>query len=180
MQFEQQRELSRLAYSAAVAINATAESGAFTHVFSFWRLPAFDNHTRTTLYSPRPADSSKQPFFTVTTWRRDVDVDKLRDPVERLKHPRVLKPTIEECAINVAPDVVTSIVAELAEISLPVLRPNEGIVGLDGASFRFSFSQGLYALDFTWWSGHPKWWRAAAQKIEDLVSKLEDHGHHEA
>ena len=31
-----------------------------------------------------------------TIWRSDLDSDKLRAPVERLRHPRDLSPTIED------------------------------------------------------------------------------------
>jgi hypothetical protein len=174
MQLEQQQELSRLTKEATDTLDAAPESGSFTHVFSFWSLPSFGNHTRTTLYTPRKTNSDRQPFYTVTTWRRDIDAAKLRNPVERLKHPRVLTPTIEDSSTNIASDAVARIVTELGEISLPVLRPSECVLGLDGIGFRFSFSQGFYALDLSWWAVAPTCWRDATKRIEDLVSTLTD------
>lgn len=173
MQSEQQQELYRLTDEAADALNAVPESGSFTHVFSYWRLPAFYDHTRTTLYTPNRSDGEKRPFITITTWRRDVDLDKLRDPIERLKHPKFLNPTIEESAFDVSPGSVADAVATLSEISLPALRPIEKVVGLDGIGFRFSFSQGFYALDISWWMERPQAWNLATGRLEELVARLE-------
>lgn len=178
MQREQQEELWRLTEEARKVLDAPVElSGYLPRVFSFWRLPAFHNLTRTTLYAPGCRRESKQPFFTVTTWRRDVDQDKLRDPIERLRHPRILAPTMEESRVEVSTEVVAGLVAELSGIALPVLRPDEGLLGTDGIDFRFSFSQGFYALDLKWWGDGPRCWRAATERIVDLVDGLEALGH---
>ena len=96
VQSEQQQEYTRLIEAAGRELNSVAEPGSFLQVFSFWRLPAFHDQVRTTLYTPRREGSGKEPFVTITTWKRSQDVDKLRDPVERLRHPKDLQPTLEE------------------------------------------------------------------------------------
>jgi len=173
VQSKQQQEFYRLTEEASVALGAAPESGSFTHVFSYWRMPSFHNHTRTTLYTPKRPGSDRHPFFTISTWMRDIDLEKLRDPVERLKHPRVLTPTITESAINVSREAVAEVVTNLSQISLPALRPDEGVVGLDGIGYRFSFSQGFYGLDLKWWAELPSGWHPALEKIERIVAWLE-------
>jgi hypothetical protein len=174
VQSQQQQEFYRLTEAATESLNSVPESGSFVHVFSYWRLPAFDDQTRTTLYAPRRAESGKDPFVTVTIWRRKVDLEKLRDPVERLKYPRELKPTIEALSTTLEPDLVASVISDLSSISLPSIRPHEGVVGLDGIGYRFSFSQGLFSLDLSWWCDRPETWQDATQRIEEIVSHLEN------
>jgi len=172
VQSEQQQEYHRLTESANEALNSVAESGTFLHVFSFWRLPAFEDQVRTTLYSPRRPESGKEPFVSITTWKRAEDFDKLRDPVERLRHPKDLLPTIEEVSTIVDPSIVAQVTEHLSAVSLPSIRPTEGVLGLDGIGYRFSFSQGYFSLDLSWWCDRPDIWRAATKQIEDIVSQL--------
>lgn len=173
MQSEQQQEFYRLTEDASGTLGAVPESGSFIHVFSFWRLPSFHNHMRTTLYAPKRPGAGRQPFFTISTWMRDVDIEKFRDPVERLKHPKVLTPTITESATNISPETSAEVVAKLSHISLPSIRPNEGVIGTDGIQYRFSYSQGFYGLDIKWWSDLPHSWHPALEQIERLVTWLE-------
>ena len=174
VQSEQQQEFYRLTEAASVALDEVAESASFIQVFSFWKLPAFHNHTRTTLYAPKRPGTDKQPFFTISTWMREVDLEKLRDPVERLKHPKVLIPTITESTIMVSIEAAAEVVSNLADICLPTLRPTEGVLGLDGIGYRFCFSQGFYGLDLRWWVDLPHSWHPALERIKNVVAWLED------
>jgi hypothetical protein len=172
VQSEQQQEYTRLTEAAGHELNSVAESGSFLQVFSFWFLPAFHDQVRTTLYTPRRPGAGKDPFVSITTWKRSEDVDKLRDPVERLRHPKDLQPTIEESSTIIDAETVAQIIADLSAVSLPSIRPAEGVLGLDGVGYRFSFSQGYFSLDLSWWCDHPSVWRVATKQIEDIVSRL--------
>ena len=68
-----------------------------------------------------------------------MDAEKLRDPVERLRHPRQLLPTILESSTVLELDAVTDAIRVLEGIGIPSLRPSEQVVGLDGTQFRFAF-----------------------------------------
>ncbi len=180
MQSEQQLELRHLTEAAAEILASVAESGSYTRVFSFWKMPSFGDQSRYTLYSPRRSDSNLHPFLDTTTWRRSVDSEKLRDPVERLKHPRHLLPTILESSKFLDSHAVTDAIRVLEGIGIPSLRPTEQVVGLDGTQFRFEFSQGYCSLDVSWWADRPKAWQSFAEKIEELVTYLQDKENQEA
>ena len=173
MQTHQQKELYQLTDVATKSIDSVPESGSYDHVFSYWRLPAFHDLQRTTLYSPKRPESGNEPFVTITKWRRELDLEKLRDPIERLKHPKDLEPTIEEVSTVIDSDLVDKVVSELSNVSLPSIRPDEDIVGLDGISYRFAFSSGYFSLDVTWWCDYPKAWQDTARRIESIISNLE-------
>lgn len=172
LQTEQQEEYLRLSETALDALNSVAESGSFLHVFSFWCLPAFRDQSRTTLYTPRRPESGKLPFFSVTTWKRTEDLEKLRDPVERLRHPKELKPTIEHSNKVLDTVFASQVIEDLSAISLPSLRPTETVLGLDGVGYRFSFDQGYFSLDLSWWCDRPKAWDTVTSRIEEIVSRL--------
>ena len=180
MQSEQQIELRHLTEAAAEILAAVAESGSYCQVFSFWKLPSFGDQFRYTLYTPRRSASNLHPLLTTTTWQRNVDSEKLRDPVERLKHPRQLLPTILELSMVLGFEAVTDSIRVLEGIGIPSLRPSEQVIGLDGTQFRFAFSQGYYSLDVSWWADRPQSWQGFAGRIYELVSNLQNNGNQEA
>ena len=164
-----------LTNSALNLLKKAPVSGSYNVRFSYWRLPAFHNQTRLTLYIPHPrAKPDIEPFFTVSTWRRDTDLDKLRDPIERLRHPKLLKPTIEEINKQISKDKVDQITSSLSRIPLPSLLPNENTIGFDGTRYRFSFDQGYYSLDLQWWCDYPKAWKSTIDDINNIISELEE------
>lgn len=169
---EQQQEYARITAAARRELSLVAESGSFLQVFSFWRLPAFHDQVRTTLYTPRRPGSVKDSFVSITTWKRSEDFDKLRDPVERLRHPKVLQPTIEESSSTVDAATVAQVIADLAAVSLPSVCPADQVLGLDGVAYRFAFSRGFFSLDLSWWCDQPGVWRATTKQIEDIVLRL--------
>ncbi|CAN5577595.1 hypothetical protein BH09VER1_BH09VER1_31970 [soil metagenome] len=175
MQTQQQQEFYKLTEAATQSLNSLAESSSFDRVFSYWRLPSFHDQTRTDLFTPRRL-AGRSSFVAVTTWRRLADTEKLRDPVERLKYPRELEPTIEHQSTDVASDIVASVISDLSVITLPSIRPLESTLGLDGTSYRFFFNQGYFSLDFSWWCEGPEVWKGAARQIEEIVSRLESVG----
>ena len=174
MQSDQQKEFYKLTESAKTLINDVPVAGSLEEVFSFWRLPSFSDHTRTTLYRPKIVDSNKDSFITVTTWNREADLAKLSDPIERLRHPKDLEPTITEICITLDSNAVSKAVFDLSRISLDSILPDERVIGLDGTGYRFSFSSGYFSLDLSWWCNHPVIWQDSTKEIETIISNLEN------
>ncbi len=180
MQSEQQLELRHLTEAATEMLASVAESGSYTRVFSFWKLPSFGDQIRYSLYAPRRSDSTLRPFLDTTIWRRSVDSEKLRDPIERLKHTRHLVPTIVESSKFLDSHAVTDAIRVLEGLGIPSLRPSEQVVGLDGTQFRFAFSQGYFSLDVCWWADRPDSWQCFAASIIELVANLQNNENQEA
>jgi hypothetical protein len=168
-------EIQRLNRLALDRLNALPETDAYICIFSFWTLPSFRDQNRVSVYTPHPRsrESDLVPFMSKTTWRRTADLDKVRNPVERLKHPRELEPTMEEATKSLSPSLVDDAVRELSTIEVPSLMPNEVVLGLDGVRFRFLFNKGYYGLDLSWWAHLPSAWQEPTQRIQAIVARLE-------
>ena len=138
--------------------------------------PSFDDHhvigiQRVTRRFP---DRLREHGFDVfaRTWRRSEDSRKLETPIERLKHPRPLVPTIEERRVPVESAVPQRLLLELDKISVPMF-PFEFPDGLDGTGYELSDAQNT----LRWWSTYPKtweplvmWWLSTWTTLADIAT----------
>src|SRR5689334_10742686 len=101
-----QREFQLLSARARQQLKEIPASGSYRHVFSFWRMPSFSPSFRWSVYSPTGVAQSHKPFASCIVWRSDVDCEKFRSPVERVRYPKELAPTIEEGTVWLTEEVV--------------------------------------------------------------------------
>ena len=97
-------------------------------------MPFFGNWESFELYG-RPSTLVK------ATWRQDLDAEKFRNPVERLRHARRLDPTIEIVSTDVAQELVSSTRDELSRLNIPAHPGPPGIV-LDGTGYQLTIGGG--------------------------------------
>src|SRR6266498_727348 len=90
-----QREFQSLREKAMKELKNIAATGSYCNVFSLFVLPSFSPSRRFTVYSPVRPEKGHRPFVAFSTWRSDLDAEKLRSPIERLRYPKDLSPTIE-------------------------------------------------------------------------------------
>src|SRR5688572_17760260 len=91
------QEFSELGRRAEQELRDVPQSGSYSRLFTIWVRPSFQPSFRWSVYAPR---RSANPMASYLVWRSDVDAEKLRTPVERLKHPKELAPTIEHDAVD--------------------------------------------------------------------------------
>ena len=173
MEKDHVQEFQQLCHSALDQLESVAASGSYECVFSFWTLPSFADQSRVTLYTPRRDKSRLTSYVEFSVWRREVDAEKFRTPLERLKHPKVLKPTIESSAREVSHDLISDVIHDLKQVSLPCLRPDELMLGTDGTRYRFKADQGYFGIDLSWWCDGPEQWRETIQKLRTTVARVE-------
>lgn len=103
-------------------------------VFQFLVLPTWAPLTAWDVY--RRGDVEGSLTLVRSCWRWDVDVEKFRSPIERLKHPGQISPTLEINQLNVDPDSLRQLVAELPLVEMhPEPSPN---VTLDGVRYELA------------------------------------------
>jgi hypothetical protein len=119
-----QREFQLLGEKAGQQLRDVPESGSYRHVFSLWVTPSFAPTFRCTVYAPLPRAKEKRPFASFTIWRSDLDSEKVRTPVDRLRHLKELVPTIEDDTVWLTDADVEDFQRRLRGISgsLPHLR----------------------------------------------------------
>ena len=167
------QEFQQLCNSALEQLENVAASSSYECVFSFWTLPSFSDQSRATLYTPRRDKARLASFVEFAVWKRDVDAEKFRTPLDRLKHPKELKPTIETSTRELGHDLVSAVINDLKQVSLSCLRPDESMLGTDGTRYRFKADQGYFGLDLSWWCDGPMQWREAIQKLRTSVARVE-------
>lgn len=119
------------------------------------------------------AEKPSEPAGVRTLWRKIADLEKLRNPVVRLKYGVQVEPTIEESVVNLPEDDVKSLLtlADNLRVSPRILNPLRGI---DGISYEVSFGDLSARSRFEWWAKPPAGWEPLhdlAQRIRELVDR---------
>lgn len=122
-----------------------------------------------------PASPASEPEALMairTCWDLPADLARFASPVERLRHPRVLQPTMVRRQGTLAAAEARAIVAELDGLQLPLL-PAPAAWGLDGTRHELTLGAGSAEATVRWWERPPANWSAAAALAERVVAWVE-------
>jgi hypothetical protein len=167
-----QREFQLLADCARKQLRGVPESGSYRHVFSIWTMPSFSPPFRCSIYSPLPVAIGKEPFADFRVWRSDLDWEKFRSPVERLKHPKDLTPAIESEVIWLTADEIKEMEQTIRGISIPLYLGHVPIAGCDGTSFEFRYHELFFGTSLHWWENFPTEWRPFTEAVVQIATGL--------
>lgn len=107
-----------------------------------------------------------------TSWDQPADLARFASPVERLRHPRVLQPTLLRREGTLAAADARALVADLANLQLP-LEPGPASFGLDGTRYELTLGAGSAEVTVRWWERAPAKWAAAAELAARVVGWVE-------
>ncbi len=168
-----QNEFRLLSETAKQRLRDVPESGSYRQVFSLWVLPSFTPAFRCTVYTPWRCAKGARPFASFTIWRSDLDYEKLRTPVERLKHPKQLTPTIEDDTVWLTDSDIEDFVRRIRNIPMPFYLGPANVAGCDGTAFEFRYDEIMYGACLHWWEDQPSDWRPFTEVIVGIVTELE-------
>ncbi len=140
-------------------------------VFRFCESPSFEEMTGIEVYDLSLRCDESAYCGIITVWRRDLDREKFRTPVERLKHPRDLEPTIERQEVEIDARWFEGVLERLAKVSIPV-RPREAPGGLDGTSYSLEIGDSLGGLELSWWCDGPEEWHPVIAIADEIGRKI--------
>jgi hypothetical protein len=170
-----QKEYARLADAARHKLKDVAESGSYRRVFSFWSFPSFAPSFCWTIYTPHSVANTARPFADYTVWRSDLDLEKMRSPVERLKYPKDLHPTIDGESVPLTKEEVETMESTISGIAIPLCLREPTVVGCDGTRYEFQYSRFMFSASLQWWESYPQEWRpltvALIRSVEELESQ---------
>jgi hypothetical protein len=108
-----------------------------------------------------------------TVWRRDWDIEKFRTPVERLKYPRSIAPTIHRKIGEVSNEIIEGWLNQLKSISIPAWVENESI-DLDRTRYELSLGQdtSFLSVRYAWWEQPPEAWQPLARVTTEIFTQL--------
>jgi hypothetical protein len=164
-------EFCELQDEALRLLRAGATRRGYVREIQALLLPAVEHNRSYEIMLSRGAGTSA--LAVRTTWRRQIDIEKFRDPVVRLSHGvgMRLRPTIEEVDVQLVTDPVASLLSRAAALAVPPHILNSSF-GLDGISYELVFGQSFVQSRFRWWCRTPTGWEPLAamlQEIETLV-----------
>lgn len=137
-------------------------------VCQYLGVPAFDNPFSWDLVQIVSRRAAAQTRLYRACWRMDLDVRAMGSPVERMKHPRPFRPTVEVGWAPVGLAGVEALVARFRSIRVPlaVARPH---FGCDGVSIELSVGDLFCNARIGWWCDIPDEW----QELRPVVAEME-------
>lgn len=135
-------------------------------------LPSFNNPVAWEVRSLPVRGKPAQPRLFRSCWRMDVDLQALGSPVERLKHPREYRPTVEVGSAPIDPARIDGLVRRFRMISIP-LAVAEGPCGCDGTNYELEMGDFFCHARIGWWVRLPREWEALDPVVAEMVDLFE-------
>jgi hypothetical protein len=137
-----------------------------------WRfviLPSFQNSIAWEVRSLPVPGKPAQPRLFRSCWRMDLDLQAFSSPVERLKHPRPYRPTVEVGWAPIDAAEIDGLVRQFRSISVP-LTVADPPIGCDGTNYELEIGDFFCHARVAWWVRLPKEWEA----LGPLIAKMAD------
>src|SRR5215208_897269 len=109
-------------------------------------------------------------------WRRDVDIDRVRTPVEWLRHRHALAPTVEVREVaTLGAAAAAALLAPFAAVSgVPLDHGPDERLYLDGVGYELAMEPGTYsALRLEWHEAPPAGWARLAEEFHRALAAAE-------
>jgi hypothetical protein len=135
-------------------------------------LPSFENPISWDVLKVVSRKDGAQTRLYRSTWRMDVDDHAMSSAVERLKHPRPYKPTLETDWVLVEAGKLEAILSQIRGVRIPLMLP-DAPEGCDGTSFELAVGDFFCNARIGWWCDMPKEWQELAPVVTELERLFE-------
>lgn len=102
-----------------------------------------------------------------TCWRMDIDYERLSDPIERLKHPRLYYPTLESDSVELDRSALQATLAKFSDVRVGIQVKSTNM-GFDGTTFEFACGDYFWNARLRWWCDLPDEWQELREPLEEL------------
>jgi hypothetical protein len=177
---EQSREYARLHNEMISKLRQCSLVDAIEghHVFQYLILPSFTPPIAWDVFRRSRRNNGEDFVLARSAWRCDLDLEKLRSPAERLRHPYPLIPSVEVHLLNAASEELSRLSAELAALTLPLGAP-PCVGGVDGVNYEVAIEQPPPPIPFaakcrlSWWHEPPNAWASLAAWVSRAEAVFE-------
>ncbi|WP_437280055.1 hypothetical protein WME90_05700 [Sorangium sp. So ce375] len=148
---------------AKLRVHAYVDDRYAGHVFQYLVLPSFGAPVAWDVFRRRREGYDDDHVLVRTTWDCGADRSKFSTPVERLRHPYPLVPTIEVHQLAAPSDTLRELAVELAGLEIRI--GSLGVGGLDGTTYEIALDQPPHHIPFaakcrlSFWHEPPTGWR---------------------
>jgi hypothetical protein len=134
-------------------------------------MPSFSSWSSSEVF--RVASDEQEEFIASRmTWDLGSDAARLATPVERLRHPRALEPTLLRSQHPLPHDAGSKIVTDASSLQV-LLAPRQRVMGLDGTSYLLTLGDHFAELSVRWWERPPDNWAAVGNFAASLVQVVD-------
>ncbi len=175
MDFEHRDEFDAVREAAY----ANLRSGVFTGRHSGLPLcrllirPSFENAVGWDVLSlPVPGKPDQVRLFR-SCWRMDLDLPALRSPVERFKHPRAYRPTVEMDSTPIDAVKIDGLIRRLQSIPIPIGGRRKSPIGRDGTNYELELGHFFCYARISWWERLPGEWKALGPVVHEMIALFE-------
>ncbi|GMU39097.1 MAG: hypothetical protein AMXMBFR22_32880 [Phycisphaerae bacterium] len=163
------RDLTELAM--ATLRRGTDPARGATRLFQIAVLPSFEVAASWDVFAKH--DARSESYFVVRTiWDLPTDAAKLESPLERLRHPTELAPTIHTSSVAASAEQVAAWQAQIAAASVPPM-PSDVPIGTDGVTYRLATGSFFSNAVFEWWEEGPPSWAPLVTAVREVMKALE-------
>lgn len=141
-------------------------------VCRFVVLPSFENSVAWDVRSLRVRGKPAEAQLFRSCWRMDLDQQTLLSPVERLKHPRPYRPTVELGSVPIDAARIEGLMHRFQTIGVPLAVANPP-TGCDGTNYELEIGHFFYHVRIGWWVRLPDEWKTIAPVIEEMAALFE-------
>lgn len=135
-------------------------------------LPSSQNPVAWDVRSPPARRKSAEAVVFRSCWRMDLDSQAFGSPVERLKHPRPYRPTVEVGSAPIDAAKIEGLIGRLWAIPVP-LAIAEPPYGTDGTYYELEVGDVFCHARIGWWAQLPEEWEALGPVVAELVALFE-------
>jgi hypothetical protein len=166
MELERVHEYGRLRDDIVRKLRHCAFVEEGRHVFQYLILPSFTPPISWDVFRQRRRDHEDDFVLVRSAWRSDLDQERLRSPVERLRHPYPLVPTIEVHLLKAPSNDLATLASEVNALSLPIGAPPR-VGGVDGVTYEVAIEAAPFCFfaakcRLSWWHKPPAEWHELA------------------
>jgi len=135
-------------------------------------LPSFENAVAWDVLSLPTRGATARTRLLRSCWRQDLDLHALGSPVERLRHSRPYRATVEVGSAPIDTAEIEGLVLRLRTIPVPlsVARPPFGV---DGTSYELEIGGASCKARIAWWAHLPEEWEVLGPVVEEMCSLFE-------
>jgi hypothetical protein len=173
MESEQLEEWRTLQKSAkAILRKGYTGNHPGSRVFQLLIIPSFTSAVSIEAYAQ--SEDTNDYWFVRMLWEWDKDYEKFRTPVERLRHPFPLSPTIKSEMLILKDIFPGRIIQKLRSVQIPAWVESKAI-GLDGTMYELLLGEGYLEVRYSWWECPPTEWKPLAEiatSIQEFAEKI--------
>jgi hypothetical protein len=165
---QKQEEIISLQEDALHLLRTGTQRPRCTRELHVLVLPSFDDCRSYEYFQPH-GGIGDMAVAVRTVWRREVDLAKLRNPVDRLRYGigNRLSPTLEHTEMTGVSKSLEQLLEMAKGLRIPAAVESTAF-GVDGTTYQLSFGH-LPLSQFSWWGSVPVGW----ERLEEIVHETE-------